>query len=628
MNMLESLVNYARANGLSDDPSQRSVRLSAAIHLSKDGQFQTLVEYSGEEPKEGDEEAEEAKDKRKSKKKRQRKGQTRIAPSSPKADRRTSGVEPYFLVDNTQYVLGLAEPKKLAKNPEKTREDASKKQQAFYDFIAQASKATKHPALPAILNFHQNKTDWEKARALGERLLKPGANLCFVVDDKEITDDPDLLRYNKSLIESEGSGMCMVCGDAGELVAKQPSVKGFPAGNEGGVPLFSNNQSAFRSVGHNKDGMENAPVCVSCANGYARALSLLLKGDDKGTKPQAIVLGRHPTGKPLSHNKVLVYWSNVQGVGQIVSDLFNNKIPETTIGELYKLIETGEKYNGRTIEEYDLEEFNVALFGCQKGRISVRFHTLTTVGEIYRHIINFIQRTSIRNPYGDGEMYRPAIWEMALSGYPIDVHAQMATCEELIHSALFEEPFSDHLLEATIQRVLAEPESRLLRRRVVTLHYCVWNHLTVREPYRITHQLPAPTGGKVENMSLERTCDDMPYLLGRLVAVAEEAQRRSVGVKAKMITDVYLDSLVKTPGADIGDFLNDAVFYIRQSPTFVREEADQVFNLMSTRKLCENGQRAHDTFQQARCILGYQAQRFSFIQAAREHKKETPNVSS
>jgi len=218
-----------------------------------------------------------------------------------------------FLADNLTGVFSLDSDPEQDKDNEKKRKERDANNAAkcedFWRQIQQAFDKTRHPALSAMLRFHEcvesvpsflrwgvsrepksdEKPHWWITTASGNEVKLGPENFTFRVDANLPLDDETTLRpywrvvYQKEvgITTTEAKlGTCLITGlsDAPIAATHAPKIKGVPNTQSFGAAIVSFDKSSFGSYGF--DQSHNAPVSMEAVSAYCNALKFLLTQDD------------------------------------------------------------------------------------------------------------------------------------------------------------------------------------------------------------------------------------------------------------------------------------------------------------------------------------------------------------
>ena len=191
----------------------------------------------------------------------------------PMPVKRTVGVDPNFLCDNSGYLLGADDKGK----PKRTAECYQKSKALHLELLSKASS----PAARAVAAFFES---FDPAGAASHPVLSEkwgelmeGGNLIFWHRDAPVFDDPEVRGIWQAYYDKRGSGDTIRCLGTGEKTTPEeihPSIKGVKGAQSSGAALVSFNAPAFWSYG--REYGANAPVGSYAAFAYTTALNHLL----------------------------------------------------------------------------------------------------------------------------------------------------------------------------------------------------------------------------------------------------------------------------------------------------------------------------------------------------------------
>ena len=235
-----------------------------------------------------------------------KRGKQFLAPFTSRA--KVAGGIAEFLADGVTAVFGVdSDPEKYKDNERRRRErdeNNAAKHEGFWRQIREVFQETEHPALLALLNFHQRhshqlrflrwgvskdaeadeKPAWWLTTAKGEELKLKAENFTFQVDNDLLLEDEDVRAwwretYRKELAvrETESKpGLCLITGEKNVPIAAThtPKIKGVKGAQPTGALLVSFDKPAFASYGF--DQSYNAPASIEAATAYCVSLNYLL----------------------------------------------------------------------------------------------------------------------------------------------------------------------------------------------------------------------------------------------------------------------------------------------------------------------------------------------------------------
>lgn len=190
----------------------------------------------------------------------------------PRANGRTSGVDPNLLWDNTEYVLGVAK-----EDSQKGLESAKKKFEAFRALVEKIAKTfpsdKEFAAVRAFLN-----SDDEIKSVVESPIFEQavGGNLSFRIEGSEnlVCENSCVAEFLRRVEDGDEThkAICMVSGKRGVVKMLH---KGFKIGRESSVKLVSfQKDSGYDSYGKTQG--QNAPIIGETEFKYTTALEKLL----------------------------------------------------------------------------------------------------------------------------------------------------------------------------------------------------------------------------------------------------------------------------------------------------------------------------------------------------------------
>jgi CRISPR-associated protein Csd1 len=175
---------------------------------------------------------------------------------APQARKRTVGIDPNFLWDKTDYVLGVTgDLEKLTEaEREKRLRRVAQTHQAFVDFHVSRIAEIKDEGLQALKRFL---LAWrpEQFETLGwpAEMLAHNVAFAFGVGEGAYLHERPAARALWAAIQQPDEAdagpaqPCLVSGDSGPVARLHPSIKGVPGAQSSGASLVSFNKDAFTS---------------------------------------------------------------------------------------------------------------------------------------------------------------------------------------------------------------------------------------------------------------------------------------------------------------------------------------------------------------------------------------------
>lgn len=520
--ILQALTAYYDAlvqNGTLQAPGWSPAKIGVALYLSDDGELEQAVSIkvealSGE-----------------------KKTLVPQVINLPAPVKRTVGISPNFLWDNSSYILGFDGKGK----PERSKKCFAACKQHHEALLA----AVDSPCAKAILAFFDrwNPDAAQEHPALANCMedLLGGANIVFRCNAGFPHDDPLIRAAWQQHFDVSGDGpkaVCLVTGERCEPEAVHPSIKGIKDAQSSGAALVSFNAPAFCSYG--KEQSLNAPVGKRAAFAYAAALNHLI-GDREHV---------HRIGDTT----VLCWAKNGAAAYQDAFgfSLFDDAYTEGDLREAVKKLSLGQwvTYDNSRLDP-DMD-FYVLGISPNAARLSVRFFMHNRFGDILRNIQAHYDRLEIVRPAYDKREHL-ALWSLlneTVNQNARDKSASRVLAGEMLRSVLFGLPYPATLLNGVTLRIRAEHEITRGRAAILKAYYLKNAHSDVPK--------------EVLQVALNPDSTNVPYTLGRLFSVLEDIQLNANPGINTTIKDKYFSSASATPGVVFPTLVNLAQKHLKK----------------------------------------------------------------
>jgi len=433
----------------------------------------------------------------------------------PQPVKRTLRIASNFLWDNSSYVLGADAKGK----PER----AAQAFEAFKCLHHSVGGGSDDEGMLAVLRFIDR---WEPASAVAldkwEEIA--GANLVFQLDGERgfVHERPALIElWGRTVQETieDPLGMCLVTGQRSPIKRLHASIKGVKGAQTRGGDIVSFNLPAFCSYG--KDQGFNAPVSHKAEFNYTTALNHLLRPDSR----QKIQIADTTT----------VFWterpSPVETFMGLVLDPSATEAADSRDVHLY----LDAVRRGRMPDDIDGHmQFYILGLAPNATRLAVRFWYAGTVEEISRNIgqhFNDLRIARSRDTDPEFPGIGQLLLQTAAQGKKDNIPPLLGG--EVMRSILTGGPYPRSLLSSIIVRIRADQKINYLRAAMIKA--CL-----VRQS-RITNQR------KEIAMVLDPENTNIAYVLGRLFAVLERAQKDAVPGANTTIKDRFFGAASSTP---------------------------------------------------------------------------------
>ncbi len=421
----------------------------------------------------------------------------------PRRTGRTSAAVADFMVDKSEYVLGV-EP-----DGKRSDEELKIRLSLFRQYVKKTREAAESPALAAVESFLES--DAERGRA-AERVAQQGYKsndlFAFEYRGQLVHDAPEVQEYysRSRRASAEGGKQCLICGAMAVAVDKHPAVK-IPGGTTSGIALVSFNSDAFESYGLSRN--ENAPVCLDCADAYTTALNRLL-GKGYETMPRRFVR--------LSPDTTAVFWADEEAS---ILDLLTHFFDAPRVESVATLFEAPQK--GRQPSAVSNRFYCLILSGGQ-GRATLRGMHTGTVAQVEENMRAYFKSIDVgaEQPLPLFVLLRGLVLQGKTENLPSGLAA------DFFSAIVFGVKFPQTLLARAVERCRAE--RKVTRERAA-----------IARAYLIRNSRLEVTVG------LDKNNMRPGYRLGRLLAVLERLQGSAQGNPNKTIVDRYYGAASTRP---------------------------------------------------------------------------------
>jgi CRISPR-associated protein Csd1 len=452
----------------------------------------------------------------------------------PVDKRRTSGIHAYPLWDKTAYALGASagEGKRLMDEHEAFKE----RQRALFGESDD----------PYLIAFLRLLNQWMPEQLIdipgySEEVLD--TNVIFRLDGQRqyLHENHEARRLWGAALESgEGElGQCLITGEIAPLGTDHPAIRGVRDAQSSGASLVSFNSDAYESYGYSKN--QNASISKSAIFGYSTALNYLLRGD--ADNRQRLQIG----------DATVVFWARARDAAhaEAAEDFFAmlNEPPsdEQEAAKLGTLLT--DISQGRPLQELDplLEpdtQFFVLGLAPNAARLSVRFWYVDSLERLAQHYAQHYFDLRIEPVPWKG--VAPAMWRLLYATAPSrdgkakaeDVPPQLAG--ELTRAILTGSRYPQSMLTNVIMRMRNDGD-------ISGIRVALCKAVLVRQGRLSAH---SNTTTQEVPVSLDPHSTNPGYLLGRLFAELESAQRGALGKEVNAtIRDRYYGAASATPAS-------------------------------------------------------------------------------
>ena len=470
----------------------------------------------------------------------------------PVQAKRSVGIVPNFLCDNSSYLLGIDNKS----NPERSIKcfEASRR---FHRSLLSGVDA---PAARAVLAFFQR---WKPHHAAVHPVIRAhltelirGENLIFLYHGTYAQDDARLGSVWQRHFGCSGSGtegVCLVTGSTGSVAQLHPAIRGIQGAPCSGVSLVSFHAPALCSYGHEQG--QNAPVSQYAAFAYGTALNHLA-ADPRHCRyiGDTIVLFWAAGGEPAYQD----------AFGSVCFDM-DPSHPDSALDDMLDRLSSGIPADFDGMQLDPSRDFYVLGLSPNTARLSVRFFLRNSFGGFLKRIQAHRKRMEIVCPKQGKISAVPLAVRLneAVGRNSGDKSPAPAMTGELLRAVLSDTPYPATLLNAVHLRIRAEHEVTRACAAIIKAYY-------LKNPH------PQEVPEEILTVSLNPDSSSVPYQLGRLFSVLEDIvhQNGSSEPSSSFLT-AYFNSASATPARVFPDLIHRARQRLELLPPSARIDKEQ-----------------------------------------------------
>ena len=539
----------------------------------------------------------------------------------PEQVKRSVGIIPNFLCDNSSYVLGFDN-----KGNEKRSKECFEAFKSLNQLILNNADCKEAKAVICFLEH------WDVNKAASNSIFSEylddiykGANFVFKLDGQvkfihqEISIRQAWEIYKNSSGDSE-IRRCLVTGAYTKIARLHPSIRGIRGGQSMGNTLISFNDPAYESYGNHKSQGLNAPISEYAAFAYGTVLNYMLA--DLGHR---LTLG----------DSTIIFWAEcANGKGyQDVFSLMNNpdelvqiekgdqsfirdQAAVENVKSIFMKIANGSNVKRNFSMDDDIRFYVVAL-SPNAARISIRFILNNHFGNFLDMLIKHYKDIAIEKQF-DREPDAISIWRMlneTVAPSSTDKSASPLVTGSVLRAILTGSPYPAALYHEVMIRIRAEKEINYVKASIIKAYLIRCHHAEYKEE-------------GVLNMSLDTQSNNKEYLLGRLFAALEKTQKDANPGLNTTIKDRYFTSACANPAQAFPVLLKLSNHHISKAEYGFLNE-NNIGDIMQLLQISDDPfPKRLSLEEQGIFILGYYHQRnryFSDMKEASEQKKEKAN---
>ena len=451
----------------------------------------------------------------------------------PQGAKKTSGVAANLLWDNSEYILGLRDAKKLESKCKEGKECEDKvveysarledMQTEFRNKIESLPvEALSDQGICAVLAFLDN-LDLNQFKAFPTwpdiSAINPVMTFRLQGDIELVCQRPAIVAATAQTSDETPDGICLVSGNPMAIERLHPAIKGVWGAQTSGANIVSFNLDAFNSYGKVRGA--NAPLGKPATFAYTTALNHLLARDSR----QCIQIGDAST----------VFWSEqANDLENALPDLFGEPPKDDpnrgtdALKVLYQAVQSGKFMKGTADDR-----FHVLGLAPNAARIAIRFWETAPAQELARRIARHFDDIKIaRAPHNPEHLslFR-LLTSLAIQSKADNIPPNLGG--EIMRSILEGLPYPALLLNLAVQRCRAEQKPSYARAAAIKA--------SLNRLIRRTHS------EKEFMVMLDPTNMHPAYLLGRLFATLEKIQEEASPSVNATIRERYYGAASSTP---------------------------------------------------------------------------------
>ncbi|MEL7673937.1 MAG: type I-C CRISPR-associated protein Cas8c/Csd1 [Chloroflexota bacterium] len=543
----------------------------------------------------------------------------------PAQGKRSVNVSANFLCDNAVYVLGLSDADK---------KDAAYSRKRFEAFRAhnialleQANSDAARAVLAFLTKYDQDALEQHPAIAARRADLLKGGNLIFQFEGEFVHYDPVIRQvWEKHAQEQDAEQMqCLVTGEIAPIERLHARLKGIRGGQPIGTTLVGFNASAYES--YNRTQGQNSPISQKAAFAYTTVLNYLLSD-------------ANPNRKLFLGDATVVYWaeSENRAFESAFISFFDPTYEEDEDAAQQESREKAEAALGkvadrvRRVQPVDLDalladlgdenpRFYILGLAPNVSRVSVRFFISDPFEKIAQNIMAHYQDLAIVKEWENQPTYitvRHILYE-TISRKSRDKEASPLLAGAVFRAILTNTPYPAALFYALLNRVRADMDDP--EKRISKINYVRAAAIKAYLLRKYRYQSHNPFE-EILTMALNEQSTIPAYLLGRLFAVLEQAQKEAIPEAKATIKDRYFTSACASPASVFPILLRLSQHHISKAEYgYAREH--QIQNILNRLDVEQNPIPARLTLdEQGVFILGYYHQRAARFAKWTEEKEE------
>ena len=454
--------------------------------------------------------------------------------------KRTVGVKPNFICDNSSYMLGADSKGK----PERSIDCFETSKEFHHKLLDGVDSEIARSILAFFDNWKPDETYSHPAIGSDIESILSGGNMMFRINGVYAYEDEKIRQAWQSFYDkTEGkTQQCLVSGSEDVIEPVHPSIKGVNGAQSSGAALVSFNASAFCSYGQEQN--YNAPIGKHASFAYTSALNHMLS-DYENVKRVG--------------DTTIICWAEgaePQYRSFIFTALFDDQSSDISESDLRNAV--GKLARGLSVPERGLNPnrtFYILGLAPNAARLSVRFFYRDSFGNLMKNVNEHNERLEIVKPSYDQYDTIP-IWRLVNETVNPNSREKVANpvmSGAVTRSVITGNMYPVSLLAQIVLRIRSERDINRFKAAIIKAYYLKNKNKDCPK--------------EVLTVSLNEESKNVAYTLGRLFSIYEAIQEAAnPGINAT-IKDKYFNTAASTPAVIFPILNNLSTKHLRKLST-------------------------------------------------------------
>ncbi|MDD4000945.1 MAG: type I-C CRISPR-associated protein Cas8c/Csd1, partial [Bacilli bacterium] len=476
----------------------------------------------------------------------------------PQSVIKTRGIKSNFLYENAEYAIGFCNSKE-----QKKIDEAKKKFEEF--------KSTHHKLLDdchsdsaaTFLKFLDNYDPIKNTKILEpyEKNLEKGL-IVFRVNGKYLHEDKMILNIWVNSEEQEVITMqCAVSGKLGNIARLHPKIKGVRDSQSSGASIVSFNDSAYESYTQENSQGLNSPISEEVAFKYTTTLNYLLSSSNQKIEiSDSTIVFWAESSQPIYANFINMFLNPPSEI--IKDDGVNDIKVENMILAFLENAKTGAKIDFNSLNIDSSTKTYILGLSPNKSRLAIRFFYFNTFDKIIEKLIEHYQDLNIEKQFKSDCDSLP-VWRIIneIKKPESSEKPNPLLSGSIMRSIISGTMYPRNLYQSIIKRIRCDRDKE---KNIIQINFA---RVSIIKAYlsRYSRLYNKNSLKEVTTVSLNEQTTQTAYLLGRLFAVLEKAQKDANPKIEATIKDRYFASACATPASVFPVLLKLAQNHISKS---------------------------------------------------------------